>query len=282
MATTSPRAATRPTRATAGALHTYIQAAPFLPLLFDEEDIAFWATDTEQFLLFDFYGRFEIQLKPGDSLNPQGTPAMALREQRRIVRVVPPEVYGFSCWTVAQPVPGGVIGLSYSVDATVRLQQSVGTAREDLGLVDAASAAIAGDADAIQGLMAETHRLLATTSAAVQRADAVSKQMKDIAYRSRFIALNAQIEANRAGLEGRAFGVVANEMQALSQITTTTVGDVRLALKEMQEAVETVGAHLATVEACTSQQSEATQAIRGTITKLAEVVDEMDRWSQQL
>jgi methyl-accepting chemotaxis protein len=43
----------------------------------------------------------------------------------------------------------------------------------------------------------------------------VVRQVNDIAQQSRMLAINASVEATRAGDHGRAFGVIAREMLAL-------------------------------------------------------------------
>jgi hypothetical protein len=74
-------------------------------------------------------------------------------------------------------------------------------------------------------------------------ADDVVRQVNDIAQQSRMLAINASVEATRAGDSGRAFGVLAREMLTLadearltSQKIGASLGDIKVALHGLTEA----------------------------------------------
>lgn len=61
--------------------------------------------------------------------------------------------------------------------------------------------------------------------------------VSDIATQSNFLALNAQIEAARAGAQGRGFSIVAEEVRDLSEQSRQATANVRAVLKEIQKAI---------------------------------------------
>jgi methyl-accepting chemotaxis protein len=71
-----------------------------------------------------------------------------------------------------------------------------------------------------------------------QRIDAIIMSVSEIATQSNLLALNASIEAARAGTQGRGFAVVAEEVRALSQQSTSASAQVRALLSEIQSAVK--------------------------------------------
>ncbi len=70
-----------------------------------------------------------------------------------------------------------------------------------------------------------------------QRIDAIIVSVSEIATQSNLLALNASIEAARAGVHGRGFAVVADEVRSLSQQSTSAAAQVRALLSEIQAAV---------------------------------------------
>lgn len=71
-----------------------------------------------------------------------------------------------------------------------------------------------------------------------QRIDDIITSVSEIAIQSNLLALNASIEAARAGTHGRGFAVVADEVRSLSQQSTQAAKQVRAILGEIQAAMK--------------------------------------------
>ena len=71
-----------------------------------------------------------------------------------------------------------------------------------------------------------------------QRIDDIIASVSEIATQSNLLALNASIEAARAGAHGRGFAVVADEVRSLSQGSTQAAKQVRAILGEIQSAMK--------------------------------------------
>lgn len=71
-----------------------------------------------------------------------------------------------------------------------------------------------------------------------QRIDEIISSVSEIATQSNLLALNASIEAARAGAHGRGFAVVADEVRTLSQQSTQAARQVRAILGEIQSAMK--------------------------------------------
>lgn len=97
--------------------------------------------------------------------------------------------------------------------------------------------------EAIGDITSSNNRLnhqIATLKEAVEQVRSISKNIGEISQQTKLLALNAAIEAARAGEHGRGFGVVAEEIGKLSDLTAGAVKQTSDVLEQIKQDVATV------------------------------------------
>ncbi|MCG9698475.1 methyl-accepting chemotaxis protein [Shewanella sp. Isolate11] len=139
-------------------------------------------------------------------------------------------------------------------------QSAQQTHRQMLSSQDEVKAVMAA-ADETQQAIGHCHQSLGSLNSSVNDVSTIIDVIGNIAEQTNLLALNAAIEAARAGEQGRGFAVVADEVRNLSQRTQVSLQEILTILNRLTSANQQLETSVVGIEDASLKQAKGAQAL---------------------
>ena len=181
----------------------------------------------------------------------------------------------------------GAAGVSQAIERVEGMQAQLRLLEDNLGETQSsiqagneAMSTVLGEVSEVMGFIQSTEEKLVGFVDSVRSVERLTAGIREIAQQTNLLALNAAIEAARAGEHGRGFAVVADEVrnlarrtasitQEIENLTHSIRGGSQQVGEEMQRAVE----HIGRVDNLVGEACEFLGTTSGTLQKVRDIAE---------
>jgi methyl-accepting chemotaxis protein len=153
-----------------------------------------------------------------------------------------------------------------------------------------------GEIDRVENAVKEMAESVEAFVKSSQSITSMTQQVRDIAEQTNLLALNAAIEAARAGEQGRGFAVVADEVRKLAEksaqsateidVVTKTLGEqsehVEASVQSGLQSLVTSQAHIQSVATVLAQANESVNGVNAGVDNITTSVNEQRKTSTEI
>ncbi|MBO2635154.1 methyl-accepting chemotaxis protein [Shewanella algae] len=147
-------------------------------------------------------------------------------------------------------------------DSSASLATRAGNTAEQMHQSELEAQQMLEATDSTRTAVAECHQALASLDDSVAAVAGIIDVIGNIAGQTNLLALNAAIEAARAGEQGRGFAVVADEVRSLSSRTQSSLDEIGAILNRLTNANKSLGQSMDGIAEATDRQKQRAESLK--------------------
>ncbi|UWG98897.1 methyl-accepting chemotaxis protein [Dehalobacter sp. DCM] len=219
--------------------------------------------------------------KVGDAFQRNESYAQFIQQRKQWKLRLPENVFGVPAKCVLTPIIDehndvvAMISFNKDIDTEAQIEDTTGMLLNSMQQINAGIEEIASSANQLSTFVEGITSFSKQTQIKIKEIDSVINVIKDIASQSNLLALNASIEAARAGDAGRGFSVVALEMGNLSKNSKEAAQKVAESLLEIRKAIDVMSEKIIQTNDESHNQSAATEEIAATIADMVSTTSQL-------
>lgn len=218
-----------------------------------------------------------------------GASKQAIETGKQVVRIISREKspYGVPYMACAMPVKDGdkVVGCITTTQSINALEQVSSVATELAASSEELTAGmeeLSSRAAEVSGTCLRLEQLGGNLLIAAKQTDEIVAFIRNVAGQTNLLGLNAAIEAARVGEAGRGFGVVAEEVRKLAEVSSDSVKRISGSLGEIHQAIMTLSKEIKNIDISVGGQTAGIEEMAKASQSLAMLAGQLSEASRDL
>lgn len=251
-------------------LQRFIEIMPILNGVM-QDDITIIVFDLRKEIIAAYApGQLKMPSKVGDPIKNMETYNFVKKSKEQLPSIVPTRFFGVPAKGLLTPVFDefgevvAIVSVSKSIEKEAKIEEMTSKLFSSMEQLNAGIEEVASSSQQLSTFIKEIDEFSSQTEEKIKNIDSIIEDIKSISNHSNLLALNASIEAARAGDAGRGFSVVAKEMGKLSSLSKDSAEKVSRSLLDIKKAIEFISEKIRGTSLSSENQAAATEEMDAT------------------
>ena len=251
-------------------LQRFIEIMPILNGVM-QDDITIIVFDLRKEIIAAYApGQLKMPSKVGDPIKNMETYNFVKKSKEQLPSIVPTRFFGVPAKGLLTPVFDesgevvAIVSVSKSIEKEAKIEEMTSKLFSAMEQLNVGIEEVASSSQQLSTFIKEIDEFSSQTEEKIKNIDSLIEDIKSISNHSNLLALNASIEAARAGDAGRGFSVVAKEMGKLSSLSKDSAEKVSRSLLDIKKAIEFISEKIRGTSLSSENQAAATEEMDAT------------------